>query len=202
MYDSDDVTQWIVRLGEGDEAAAQAIWERYFEKLVRLARKRLENIPRRAADEEDVALSAMHSFCRGAAVGRFPHLDDRYDLWRLLVTITARKAVAQIRRHLAQKRGGGQVRGESVFVCPDEMEAEGGIARILGEQPTPELACQLAETCRGLLDRLPDQDLKKIVLYKMEGYTNEEVAKAMDCVERTIERKLARIREMWELDAE
>ena len=75
MSDPDDVTRWIGRLTDGDEAAAQAIWERYFEKLVRLARQKLSKMPRRVADEEDVALSAMHSFYQGAVAGRFPPLE-------------------------------------------------------------------------------------------------------------------------------
>lgn len=207
MFDPDDVTQWIVRLTEGDETAAQAIWEQYFDKLVRLARTKLENMPRRVADEEDVALSAMHSFCRGAMQNRFPRLNDRHDLWKLLVTITARKAVAQRRRLHAQKRGGGDVRGESVFVRSDgragsDAEKEAGIAKILGEEPTPEFACQVAETCGRLLDRLGSEELKRVALYKMEGYSNEEIAQAMGCVMRTVERKLARIREKWECEIE
>ena len=80
----------------------------------------------------------------------------------------------------------------------DDADRDRGIAQILGEEPTPEFACQVAETCRMLLDRLDDEELKKVALYKMEGYSNEEIARAMDCVVRTIERKLARIREKWE----
>src|SRR5688500_4224311 len=90
-----------------DEAAVQALWECYFPRLVGLARRRLAGAPRRAADEEDVALSAFHSFCRNAERGRFPRLLDRDGLWRLLVVITARKA-AHLRRGEARlKRGGG-----------------------------------------------------------------------------------------------
>ena len=66
------VTQWIDRLKAGDPDAAQELWERYFRRLVGLARKKLRAAPRRAADEEDVALSAFDSFCRGAEQGRFP----------------------------------------------------------------------------------------------------------------------------------
>lgn len=208
MSSGDDVTRWIVRLTDGDETAAQVIWERYFDKLVRLARRKLDRMPRRVADEEDVALSAMHSFYRGAVAGRFPRLADRNDLWKLLVTITARKAMAEAKRHHAQKRGAGGVRGESVFVRPEDLSQDGdsgqprGIAQILGEEPTPEFACQVAETCRQLLDRLESEDLKTVALYRMEGYSNEEIARAMDCVVRTVERKLARIRERWELEKE
>ena len=140
MFDSDDVTQWVLRLADGDSAAAQAIWERYFENLVRLASRKLKGVPRREADEEDVVLSAMASFCRGAAAGRFPDLADRQDLWKLLVTITARKAVAQMKRHYAQKRGGGAVRGESVFLRGNDSQAEAGIAQIFAEERADQFA--------------------------------------------------------------
>ena len=92
------VTHWIAELRAGDPAAAQKLWERYFSRLVGLARQKLHALPRRAADEEDVALSAFDSFCRGVEQDRFPHLEDRDNLWQLLVTITARKAL-DLRRH-------------------------------------------------------------------------------------------------------
>src|SRR6202034_1431934 len=94
------VTRWIGDLKAGGAAAAQPLWERYFDRLVRLARNKLRARPRRAAveDEEDAALSAFDSFCRGAARGRFPRLTDRDDLWRLLVVLTVRKALDQIQR--------------------------------------------------------------------------------------------------------
>src|SRR5689334_5020484 len=72
----DSVTNWLGRLTGGDPAAAGPLWDRYFPRLVELARARLRAFPRRAADEEDVALSAFDSFCRDAAAGRFPRLGD------------------------------------------------------------------------------------------------------------------------------
>ena len=86
-------SHWIGLLQDGDPAAAQRLWERYFHRLVGLARVKLQGQPRRAADEEDVALSAFDSFCRRASDGCFPHLGDRDNLWHLLDTITARKAL-------------------------------------------------------------------------------------------------------------
>jgi DNA-directed RNA polymerase specialized sigma24 family protein len=103
------VTHWLGTLNDGDAAAAQRLWERYFDELVRLARVQLGATPRAAADEQDVDQSAFHSFCAGAAQGRFPRLDDRDDLWRLLVTIMARHALDQVRRQAWKKRAGGRV---------------------------------------------------------------------------------------------
>src|SRR5207244_3139579 len=83
MSSASSVSRWVVQLQAGDHRAAQKLWERYFLRLVGLARKKLRATPRRAADEEDVALSAFDSFCRGAKLGRFPLLSDRGDLWHL-----------------------------------------------------------------------------------------------------------------------
>src|SRR5690349_5237792 len=109
------VTQWIDRLKAGDPDAAQKLWERYFRRLVGLARKKLRASPRRAADEEDVALSAFDSFCRGAGQDRFPRLHDRLDLWQLLVLLTARKAVDLAQHERRQKRGGGRIDPEGKY---------------------------------------------------------------------------------------
>src|SRR4051812_18487172 len=102
----ESVTQWIDGLRRGDPGAAQRLWERYYHRLVSLARRRLQSAYRRAADEEDVALSAFDNFCRGAEEGRFPRLADLHELWRLLVVIAARKAGHLVRREGRLKRGG------------------------------------------------------------------------------------------------
>src|SRR5437764_2955403 len=109
MPSDGSVSRWLGPLQAGDPAAVQQLWERYFRRLVGLARKKLQHAPRRAADEEDVALSAFASFCHHAARGRFPQLADRDDLWRLLVTVTSRKALHLRRDEKRPKRGGGGV---------------------------------------------------------------------------------------------
>jgi DNA-directed RNA polymerase specialized sigma24 family protein len=193
----DDVTRWLSGLAAGNETAVDHIWQAYYERLVRLARQKLGPGGPRSADEEDVALSAFHSFCQGAAAGRFPQLGDRHDLWKLLVTITARKAGAHLKRHYRLKRGGGNVRGESVFVPADSDQAQAGIDQVMGREPTPELAAMVAEQCEYLLGCLEDETLRRIALLKLEGYSNEEIASQLDCAPRTVERKLARIRDLW-----
>jgi DNA-directed RNA polymerase specialized sigma24 family protein len=193
----DDVTRWVHDLAQGDEGAAQRIWERYFDRMVRLARKKLGQDRGRAVDEEDVALSALKSFCRAATEGRFPHLNDRDDLWRLLVIVTVRKAQRELERQHAQKRGGGKVRGESAFLGRGDASSGGGIGQVLGSEPTPEFAVMMAEQCARLLDRLPEDSLRAVALLKLEGYSIIEIARKADCSLRTANRRLARIRELW-----
>ena len=113
MSDVGSVSEWLDGARAGDGSDIQRLWDRYFERLVRYAGKKLPGHARRGHDEEDVALSAFHSFCARVGTGQFPHLSDRDDLWRLLVFITARKAIGAIRHQTRAKRGGGGVLGES-----------------------------------------------------------------------------------------
>src|SRR6267142_1718348 len=113
MSSEGSVTRWVTALKGGDTAAAAALWERYHRQLVALARRKLDSSRRRAADEEDVVQSAFHSFFLGVARGRFPQLNDRDNLWRLLVVITARKALDQLAHEHSQRQGGGTLQGES-----------------------------------------------------------------------------------------
>jgi DNA-directed RNA polymerase specialized sigma24 family protein len=189
----------IKRLKAGaDPVAAQALWTRYFDRLAALARRRLSERTRRVADEEDVALSAFDSFFRGVADGRFPLLADRDDLWRVLVMITERKAVDRVRRATADKRGGGEVRGDSVFVRPDDSSLTSGMDQIPGGEPDPEFAALFADECRRLLERLGDPELSRLALLKLEGYTNEEIATQLGRAVRSVQRKLETIRKIWE----
>jgi DNA-directed RNA polymerase specialized sigma24 family protein len=195
MSSTDPVTHWIDQLKAGDRAAIQPLWERYFPQMVRLARQRLRAAPRRLADEEDVALSAFDSFCRRAEAGRFPLLTDRDSLWSYLIIYTVRKASHLIRSECRQKRGGGQVQDETSLAGPDEGP---GLAQVLSREPTPELAALVAEEYRLLLERLPDAGLRSVAQWKLEGYTNDEIASRLGCVRRSVERMLQLIRRLWQ----
>jgi DNA-directed RNA polymerase specialized sigma24 family protein len=201
MPSTASVTEWISRLQAGDQAAAQLLWERYFQRLIGLARKNLQAAPRRAADEEDVALSAFATFCRGAVGGRFPRLHDREDLWPLLVVITARKAFDLIARERRQKRGGGAVVHEGAL--PDARGPSGlpAFEELLGREPTPAFAAQVAEEFQRLLTRLGDASLQTVALLKMQGYNIKEIALQLDCVPRTVRRRLSTIRSLWAEEA-
>jgi RNA polymerase sigma factor (sigma-70 family) len=199
VEDGGSVTRWIGDLKAGDPAAAQALWERYFDRLARLARKRLANRAGGVEDEEDAALSAFDSFCAGLARGRFTELGDRDDLWKLLVVITARKAASQVNRHRALKRGGAWNRADQAHSGHGVESHEGDslLAELIAREPTPEFAAMVAEETRRLLGHLEDEQLRQIALDRMEGYTTEEIAKRLDCARRTVARRLDLIRQIW-----
>jgi DNA-directed RNA polymerase specialized sigma24 family protein len=156
-----------------------------------LARARLRSAPKRAANEEDVALSAFASFCRNAEAGRFPDLSDRDSLWRLLAAFTARKAVHHVRDAARLKRGGGMT----------PADGSGVLADVLGREPDPGLAAEVADECDRLLAVLGDADLKQVALLRMDGHSVEQVAAAVGCAPRSVKRKLQLIRAIWAREA-
>jgi DNA-directed RNA polymerase specialized sigma24 family protein len=192
MSSSGNVTHWFRQLKVGDREGVQRLWERYCSRLVALARRKLGRLPRRAADEEDVALSAFDSFIRGAEQGRFPRLEDREDLWQILVLITTRKASDLIGHEQRKKRDWRRVQFQS------DADDSGALLReLIGRAPDPAFAAQVAEELRRLLALLPDDELRQIVLLKLEGCTNEEIAARLDLLLKAVERRLSRVRKHW-----
>lgn len=202
---SDDAEGSVTRLigalaADDSDEAARGLWERYFDQIVRLARSRLGGSPRGHADEEDAALSAFASLCRGVSAGRFPYLSGRDDLWKLLATITARKVADQLQRQHRLKRGGGRVVGES-DVAPGDDRGGAGLDAFAGDVATPAFLAQIAEEVCTLFGRLPEESLRVVALLRLEGYSNEEIATSLDCAVRSVERKLERIRLLWTVEA-
>ncbi len=196
----DPITRWIDGLRAGDDEAIRNLWNYYFDRLVGLARVRLGTSPRRVADEEDIALSVFRCLCAGAETGRLAEMAHRDDLWRVLVTMTVRKTIDQQRRAGNVKRGGGKVRGESIFTGRHGEDRAPGIQQFGDGGPTPEMLVIMEEEGRRLLEALEDDALQQIALWKLEGYTNDEIAEKIGLTTRSVERKLHRIREKWTQD--
>jgi RNA polymerase sigma factor (sigma-70 family) len=199
MAHFDSVTLWISQLKQGDQSAAQRLWEQYVEQLVRLARKKLSRTSRRVVDEDDLANSAFGGCIRGIVAGRFPRMNDRNDLWQVLVMLTDRKSADYHRRALAVKRGGGAVRGDSLFARKAHQESSpAGFSQVIDSSPTPEFAAQAADELERLLKLLENDVLRQLALAKMEGYTNQEIAERMKLSLTAVERKLRLIRQSWQ----
>jgi RNA polymerase sigma factor (sigma-70 family) len=197
MSSSGSVTQWLHRLKAGDREAFQKLWERYFRRLVGLARKRLLDLRRGASDEEDVALSAFDSFWQRAGRGRFPRLDDRHDLWQVLVIITCRKAHDLIEYEGRDKRDWRRTVHGADPPGADSDQAEPLLCRLVGREPEPGFAAEVAEQYRHALGKLEDDELRAIAQRKLEGYTNDEIAAEREVARATVERRLRLIRKRW-----
>jgi DNA-directed RNA polymerase specialized sigma24 family protein len=186
------VTLLIAELQAGDDSVAQReIWERYFRRIITLARMKLGDSPRASEDEEDVALSALGSFFRGLSDQRFPQLKDRDNLWCLLVTITVRKAINQRKRQMAAKRGGAEVK-LPIDACDSDL-----LQQLIDSEISPDDLVAIQEECQRLMEVLGDDKLRQIARWKLEGWTNAEAATELGIGKRTIERKLELIRSIW-----
>lgn len=199
--------------GSKFEIAANDLYRRYIERVVQLAKVKLPKSLRRVADEEDVAQAVMKSFFRGVKEGSFLDLDDANDLWQVLVRLTENKAIDQIRRQTAKKRGAGKVQGESAFQyrndsgsCVGSLDASGHAGPTPRFEPTPEFAAQVAEEFQRRVAQLEEADqavshgkhlLREIALRRFEGESVSEIADAFGCTTRTVERRLGLIRELW-----
>ncbi|MGO9466427.1 MAG: sigma-70 family RNA polymerase sigma factor [Isosphaeraceae bacterium] len=193
------VTRLIELLRSDDsvvrDEAARRVWERYVPALLNLARHHLDHRLLHREDEEDVLQSMYASFCLRQQRGSF-ELFGRDDLWKLLVTVTLRKARNTARRHRQQAR---DYRRECAQPASPDSDANGWVLEELdASEPTPDDAAALNEALENRLRALGDPVLRQIALRKLEGYTNKEIARELDdCTERTIERKLERIRARW-----
>ena len=185
----DRVAEWIRLARAGDEFAVRMLWTHCFARVAAFARRKLRGVRLPICDEEDIALSAIKSLCIGLRNGRYGELDDRDELWRLLLVITSRKVVDQIEYTNRKKRDVHRT------LTPDGSALE--IQDALSRAPTPQCEAQIADQLSRLLAALQHEDLCQIVVLKLEGYTNGEIAKRLQCSLTTVERKLRTIRSIW-----
>jgi DNA-directed RNA polymerase specialized sigma24 family protein len=198
------VTHWIGDLKAGDQSVVQSLWDRYFRQLVERARVELCALrsPMAVNDEEDVALSAFHSLYEGVRQGRFPKLDDRDDLWRLLMHLTACKAVDRHRQECRQKRGGGAVLRESDLIACAGVDSRNPLDQLIGSEPSPDFAAMVAEEYRQRIETLPEPALRLIAERKLACHSNQEIARELGVSLRTVTLKLELIRKRWKGNGE
>lgn len=191
------VTLWIRAIENGDKAATQALFDRYFARLQAFARRKLSGNTLRVVDEEDIAITSFHACLERIASGRFPPLKDRDELWRLLARVAERKACDATRRHLAAKRGAGRVRGESIFHRSDE-DSVMGFAAIPDAEMSEQLSLQFAEEYRKQMALLEDEGLRQVAQLVLAGYSTAEIAQQTNRTNRTVQRRLGMILKIWQ----
>jgi DNA-directed RNA polymerase specialized sigma24 family protein len=199
MKPAGSVTRWIAQLHSKDpkvrNEAARQIWLRYFAKLLDLARINLNSRIRRRESEEDVLQSMYKSICLRIERGLFA-LEDRNDLWAMLVTMTLNKARTVATRHTRKARDVRREQGLGDAKSDDSSVPEWALEQMDASDPSPPEAVLLSEQFEKRLQCLTP-DLRQIALWRLDGFSNQEIAEKLNRVERTVERKLEMIRKKW-----
>lgn len=186
LSDADSV-ELIQAVREGNPQAADVLFDRYVERLIRLVRTKISAKLARRFDAEDVVQSVYRSFFTKLREGRF-ELSESGDLWRLLAAISINKVLFRARHHNQKKRDVSQEEsvGDGSSVCGVPFSA-------VQQEPTPEQAAMLTEELdRELADYTPLQ--REIVQLRLQGHTVEEIADTVKRTRRTVQRTLEKFR--------
>lgn len=196
MPDTSSVSRWLIAARTGDPAAVAVLWERFSKQMETLSARWLSRgAPTAVFDEEDVTVSAFEAFRRALKDGHYDNVRGRDELWRILATITVRKAGEYLDSEKALRRGG------ATLIASLDQSGPTNAAKLPTLYPGPEAVAMMTEECRRLLDLLNDHELEAIVMWKLEGLTNEEIAYEIGYSRRSIQRMLNRIREIWRREA-
>jgi DNA-directed RNA polymerase specialized sigma24 family protein len=184
------VSTWLQRLKrEPDELSAQKLWDRVSPRIELLSRELIQRFGSDAAfDEEDVMVSVFASLYTGLSKQKFPNLHDSDGLWKLLTLITVRKINDRTKQRRALKRLGECTNDGSANILLDSYP---------DRQPEPSIDAMMADECRMMLNQLNDPMLEKIVLLRLDGYSNDEIAQQLNYSRRTIQRMLNLVKDAW-----
>lgn len=180
------VSQLIAQAKDGDEFALAELHERYWPALVNIARGRLKGAPIRDRDAEDVAQTAFIALYQNLKANRLPDVGNRLQLLALLSHIVACRAINEIKRVMTQKQGGGQV----VTGSPIDL-------LVRSDEHSPIQKAILNDCYHYYVNGLSN-NLRPIAELHLAGFTNREIAQKLNCVERTVERKIALLRVRWQ----
>lgn len=191
-YEEDTpVSSWLSTLGNDQKDAVQEIWDEFYEKLIRYAQTRVSTFPTATLDAEDIVLSVFESVWAASQRGRFDSVQNRDELWWLLIAMTQRKAVSHIRRETAQKRTSPEGK------LPVSINSIENFQAYVSTDQSPEYFAIMEEEYQRILNKLSDDVLKKIAVYKIQGYTHEEISDLLEISPATVTRKVRLIRKAW-----
>ena len=189
--DIGSVSHWLKELKTGDSLAVEAIWHRYYQRVVELASRKMKVNPDRAVDGEDIAQLAMHRFCTNATLGCYPNLDDREQLWDLLVVFTLNR----IRKHL---RACNRLKRSGLHTQVFEFSQ----LEVLKDLQTPEAPTIMADMVDAWLKRLDQEDpsgqLKQIAIWSMDGISGSDIARILKKRKSFVLHQIRLIRLLWE----
>lgn len=185
------VSKWVSQVKAGDRSAARFLWVRFYGKLVRAATRRLGRNPDPALGGEDIAQGAFANVCEGLLAGKYPQLENRDDLWRLLMASMVNRVNSHFRSINAQKR-------TVALNQPLEQIDEKSLLMLA----TPAAQVELQDLIEQLLETLdqddPTGELREIALLYLQEHSASAIAKKMRRRKTNILQKIHLIRLLWE----
>jgi RNA polymerase sigma-70 factor, ECF subfamily len=170
------------RFRTGEQGAATELYQRYADRLLRLAKAQTSPDVAVRADAEDIVQSVFRTFFRRAALGKY-ELPDSDELWKLFLVIGLNKVRTVAGHHKAAKR--------------DVRQTTGGFE--LGRTSTlqdgaDENGLQILQlTIDELLTPLPIGH-RQIVEMRIAGNDIADIAKQVGRAKRSVERILQEFR--------
>lgn len=170
--DPGSVTLWLNKLKKGDRGAAEAIWNRYYPRVLQIASSNLDRRRDRAIEGEDIAQSTFRNVFLAFSNGNLSELGNRDDLWRLLFVSTLNRLRRHHRDSITNKRNPG-----SKMLDSDLNESL--VSRLESPSAKAELA-DLIEHLMTNLDRIDGSgELRNIALLQLEERSANEIAKIL-----------------------
>lgn len=187
------VSGWIAKMRQGDPAAIGQLVARYFQKIAQFAEGKLRRGIRVIDDGEDIAISVLHTITRNSAKGKFPDLQDRDDLWFLMIVIAQHAVIDKKRTELRRERNAAPVHTMTDLLELYNVDLE----EFLGNDNSSAKLLEIIDCWDELLKKLPDDRNREVAKLKMQGYSNREIADVLGMVPRTVDRKIRLIAQRW-----
>lgn len=179
--DPDDDILLIRRLKQGDQDAATAIYLRYAERLLQLAKSQTPDLLQSRIDPEEIVQSVFRTFFRRAADGQYvaPEGDE---LWKLFLVMALNKIRTRGAFHRAKKR---DYRRTVQGLEPEDAA---------NQDDTQEAYQVLRLSIEDFIEQYPDQH-RDVVRLRIEGFEVNQIAEKLQRSKRTVERILQGFRE-------
>lgn len=192
--DEGSITLVISEMKQGEMSNADLLVKRFTDRLERFVRERMNRRVRTLGNSDDVVVNTLNDLFQGLWQGRYSELSNRESFWRLLVVVACRNVCDEVNHEKRQKRGGGKVVHASSLEQEDSTSL---FERVAADSKSPYRNAMIREECESLLKGLENEELQVIVLMKMAKYTNEQISRTLDIKLRSVERSLAKIRQLW-----
>jgi RNA polymerase sigma factor (sigma-70 family) len=182
MSDSVPAEKLIDSWRAGDRNAAEAIHQRYAQRLCALIESRMGDQLRRRVGAEDIVQSVFRTFFRRAGDGQF-HIDHTSSLWHLLVGIGLNKVRQQAEFHQAGKRNMALEQHENNRQLSPEA---------ISHEPGPDEAAAVADVLVSVMSELTPSEIEVIRLC-LAGFAPDEIVDRVGCSRWTVRRVRDRV---------